>query len=274
MKIVTRISELSHDVGTSIGLVPTMGGFHKGHLQLMKTAKEECDLVVASLFVNPTQFGEGEDFERYPRNLERDASLAEEVGVDVLFAPSPEEVYPRPGSVIHVPVVSKLWEGSHRPGHFEGVATVVCKLLNMVGPDVAYFGLKDVQQCLVVKRMVEDLNMPLTISLQPTVREEDGLAMSSRNAYLTHEERLLAPSVYRNLSECKQKLQVPDLTHEQAEGILHHAKTSLEDDGFRVDYFELIELETTKAVRNLSMPCALIAAARLGKTRLIDNVLL
>jgi len=249
-----------------------MGGFHEGHLQLMRTARTECDRVVVSLFVNPTQFGEGEDFERYPRDLDRDAGLAESVGVDVLFAPTVEEIYPRPGSTIHVPVVSKLWEGAHRPGHFEGVATVVCKLFNMVRPEVAYFGLKDLQQCLVITRMVEDLNIPIRLSLQPTVRESDGLALSSRNAYLTKEERSLAPSLYKHLTACKDLLKASKLTHDEVDEALKHAKFQLEDEGFRADYFELIDLESAHSIRSIAMPCAIIAAAKLGKTRLIDNV--
>lgn len=274
MRIVHRISDLHLLAGTSVGLVPTMGSFHEGHLQLMRTAKSECRQAVVSLFVNPTQFGQGEDFDRYPRDLERDAGLAEAAGVDVLFAPEVDEVYPRPGSTIHVPVVTTHWEGAARPGHFAGVATVCCKLFNIVQPTVAYFGLKDLQQCLVITRMVEDLNMHVRVSLQPTVREADGLAMSSRNAYLTNEERQLAPLIYNQLVTCKQLLLSSVPHHDAIAEAVKHAKVGLEDAGFRVDYLELIELETAHEARSLSKPCALIAAARLGKTRLIDNVLI
>lgn len=251
-----------------------MGGFHAGHLQLMKTARLECENVVVSLFVNPTQFGVGEDFERYPRDLETDAKLAESVGVDVLFAPSTSDIYPRPGTTIHVPVVTKLWEGAHRPGHFEGVATVVCKLFNIVRPTTAYFGLKDLQQCQVITRMTEDLNLPLNISLQPTVREEDGLAMSSRNAYLTDGERTLAPLLYEQLSACAVKIKSEDVSSEGIEDLLRHSKSILESSGFKVDYFELIELESMHSTRYTAKAGALVAAAHIGKTRLIDNVLL
>jgi pantoate--beta-alanine ligase len=251
-----------------------MGGFHDGHLQLMKTARAERDLVVVSLFVNPTQFGPSEDFERYPRDRDKDAALAKKVGVDILFAPEVGEIYPRPGTTVHVPVVSTHWEGASRPGHFAGVATVVCKLFNIVRPEVAYFGLKDLQQCLVISRMVEDLNIPVRVSLQPTVREADGLALSSRNVYLTEEERQLGPLIFQQLTACKQLLHSSILTHDQIDEALKQSKVKLEDAGFRVDYFELIELATAHSTRSTSMPTALIAAAQLGKTRLIDNILL
>jgi pantoate--beta-alanine ligase len=274
MKIVNRITELKALLGSSVGLVPTMGSLHAGHLQLMKTARAECSQVVVSLFVNPTQFGAGEDFERYPRDLDRDAELTESVGVDILFAPTVEEVYPRLGTTVHVPAVTSHWEGAVRPGHFVGVATVVCKLFNIVEADIAYFGLKDLQQCLVIKRMVEDLNMPIRISLQPTVRESDGLAMSSRNAYLTEEERNLAPLIYNQLTSCKHMLLSSVINQDSIEEAVKHSKVTLEDAGFRVDYFDLIELENAHETRSLSKPCALVVAAKLGKTRLIDNVLL
>jgi pantoate--beta-alanine ligase len=251
-----------------------MGGFHEGHLQLMRTARSECRQVVVSLFVNPTQFGAGEDFERYPRDLARDAEMAEGVGVDILFAPEVAEIYPRQGSTVHVPVVTSHWEGAARPGHFVGVATVVCKLLNIVQPDTAYFGLKDLQQCLVITRMTDDLNLPVKISLQPTVRESDGLAMSSRNAYLTAEERRLAPLIFEELQSRKRFLQSSSHHHVAITEAIKQGKVALEDAGFRVDYFELIDLESAHEVRSLAMPCALVVAARLGRTRLIDNVLL
>lgn len=272
MRIIDRIADIER--GAGIGLVPTMGGFHEGHLQLMRTARSECERVVVSLFVNPTQFGSGEDFDRYPRDLDRDATLAERAGVDVLFTPSVDEMYPSRGCSVHVTQIGKLWEGAVRPGHFDGVATVVCKLLNIVQPDLAYFGLKDLQQCLVISQMVRDLNIPVRLSLQPTVREPDGLAMSSRNAYLTEEERQLATQIFQQLTSCREMLEFPERTHQEIEGALKHSKTSLEDAGFRVDYFELIGLQDCRSLRDLSEPSALIAAARLGRTRLIDNVIL
>jgi len=240
----------------------------------MRTARSESDRVVVSLFVNPTQFAAGEDFERYPRDFERDRALAEQVGVDVLFAPETSEVYPRVATTVHVPVVTKLWEGAARPHHFEGVATVVCKLFNIVRPTVAYFGWKDLQQCLVIRRMTEDLNLPVQLSFEPTVRETDGLAMSSRNVYLTQEERRLAPLIFEQLSASKRAIGVGANTTEAIDEVLRRASDALDAAGFRVDYFDLIDLENAHPTRKASIPSAIIVAARLGKTRLIDNVLM
>ncbi len=274
MKIVTRIADLDHPLSLTTGLVPTMGAFHEGHLELMRAARRENDRVVVSLFVNPTQFGKGEDFSRYPRDLERDAQLAESVGVDEIFVPTVEEIYPREPSTVHVPQVTDLWEGRIRPTHFDGVATVVAKLFNIVRPTVAYFGLKDLQQCLVISRMVQDLNLPLRLSLQPTVREPDGLAMSSRNAYLTSEERKVAPLIFEQLANCKRFLGAESLTRDTMDSILAEARSALESNGFVVDYLDLIELESARPNRDLSMPSAVIVAVRLGNTRLIDNILM
>ena len=273
MKIITKIAELDHPESVLTGFVPTMGSFHDGHLQLMRTAKTENDRVIVSLFVNPTQFGPNEDFERYPRNLDRDAELAKSVGVDILFAPALTEVYPRASSEIHVPQVTTGWEGAARPGHFDGVATIVCKLFNIVRPTTAYFGLKDLQQCVVITRMVEDLNMPVKLSLRPTVREEDGLAMSSRNIYLNESERKIAPTLYAQLTECVKKIKAVDVGSDHIETVLRDSKSVLDSVGFRVDYLELIDLDTTRTVRTLERPTAIIVAAYLGKTRLIDNIL-
>jgi pantoate--beta-alanine ligase len=242
MRIVRTAAELQPGPG-SIGLVPTMGAFHEGHLSLFRGARAENDLVVASLFVNPAQFGEGEDLERYPRNEERDARLAEEAGVDVLFAPPLEEIYP-PGfqTWVEVEELGSMLEGEHRPGHFRGVATVCLKLFNLVRPQRAYFGQKDAQQAAVLKRMVRDLALPVEIRVLPTVRDSDGLALSSRNAYLSPEERQAAQSLPRAL-----KANDPALL-----------------DGLEVDYFEEADFE----------PRVLAAAVRVGGTRLIDNVVL
>jgi pantoate--beta-alanine ligase len=227
----------------SIGLVPTMGAFHEGHLSLFSAAREECDLVVVSLFVNPAQFTAGEDLERYPRDEERDASLAEDAAVDVLFVPRPEEIYP-PGfqTWVEVEELGRILEGRFRPGHFRGVATVCLKLFNLVRPDRAYFGQKDAQQAAVIRRMVLDLGLDLEIRVCPTVRDPDGLALSSRNAYLSPEEREAALSLPRAL-----KANDPALL-----------------DGLEVDYFEVADFE----------PRVLAAAVRIGKARLIDNFVL
>jgi pantoate--beta-alanine ligase len=241
VRIVRTAAQLAHE--GEIGLVPTMGAFHEGHLSLFRAARAENDVVVASLFVNPAQFSEGEDFESYPRDEERDTRLAEEAGVDVLFVPASEEIYP-PGfeTWVEVERLGSILEGEHRPGHFRGVATVCLKLFNLVRPRRAYFGQKDSQQVAVLKRMVRDLAVPVEIRVLPTVRDDDGLALSSRNAYLSAKERELALALPRALEAYD-----PSLL-----------------DGLEVDYFEEADFE----------PPVLAAAVRIGKTRLIDNVVL
>jgi pantoate--beta-alanine ligase len=241
MRIVRTAAELEHE--REIGLVPTMGAFHEGHLSLFRAARAENDVVVASLFVNPAQFAEGEDLESYPRDEERDARLAEQAGVDVLFVPAAEEIYP-PGfeTWVEVERLGSILEGEHRPGHFRGVATMCLKLFNLVRPRRAYFGQKDSQQVAVLKRMVLDLAVPVEIRVLPTVRDDDGLALSSRNAYLSPEEREAALSLPRAL-----EARDPSLL-----------------DGLEVDYFEEADFE----------PRVLAAAVRIGPTRLIDNVVL
>jgi pantoate--beta-alanine ligase len=245
-----------------------MGAFHEGHLQLMRLAKEKGRCVV-SLFVNPTQFAPNEDLSRYPRPLERDLDLARSVGVDVLFRPSVETMYPRPGISVAVPENPPLWEMRFRPGHFSGVATVVLKLFNMVRPDCAIFGWKDLQQCWVIRRMVEDLDVPVTLQFAETTREPDGLAMSSRNAYLSAPQRALAPTLYRILNGLAQEVsQTPGLAREAEQ---RYANT-LEEAGFRVDYLAWVRMSDLQRATTSEEPTACIVAARLGTTRLIDNV--
>jgi pantoate--beta-alanine ligase len=242
MKIVRAGAELPKLHG-SVGLVPTMGGFHEGHLSLFRAARDENDAVVASLFVNPAQFAAGEDLDRYPREEGRDAALAEQEGVDVLFTPAAEEIYPEGFQTwVEVEQLGSVLEGEHRPGHFRGVATVCLKLFNLVRPDRAYFGQKDAQQVAVVKRMVSDLAVPVEIRVCPTARDEDGLALSSRNAYLSPAEREAALALPRALA----------------------ARDASLLDGLEVDYFEEADFE----------PRVLAAAVRVGGTRLIDNVVL
>ena len=244
MKTTRTISELRAALGEARpGLVPTMGAFHEGHLSLIRAARAENDVVVVSLFVNPAQFGQAEDLLRYPREEAHDAALAEAEGVDYLFAPPPEEMYP-PGfqTWVEVEELSKPLEGAFRPGHFRGVATVCLKLFNIVGPRRAYFGQKDAQQVAVLKRMVRDLDLDLEIRVLPTVREGDGLALSSRNAHLSPEERATASALPRALRARDRSLL----------------------DGIDVDYFEEADFE----------PRVLAAAVRVGNTRLIDNVVL
>jgi len=241
MRIVRSASEVPHE--GEIGLVPTMGAFHEGHLALFRAARAENEVVVASLFVNPAQFGDGEDLGRYPRDEERDARLAEEEGVDLLYVPAADEIYP-PGfeTWVEVERLGSILEGEHRPGHFRGVATVCLKLFNLVRPRRAYFGQKDAQQVAVVRRMVRDLAVPVEIRVVPTTRDEDGLALSSRNAYLSPEERERALALPRALAARDRSLL----------------------NGLEVDYFEEADFE----------PRVLAAAVRVGKTRLIDNVIL
>jgi pantoate--beta-alanine ligase len=241
MKIARSAAELpGHG---EVGLVPTMGAFHEGHLALFRAAREENQLVVASLFVNPAQFAEGEDLTRYPRDGARDAELAEQAGVDVLYVPEPAEIYP-PGFETWVDVerLGSILEGEHRPGHFRGVATVCLKLFNLVRPRRAYFGQKDAQQVAVVRRLVCDLAVPVEIRVVPTVRDADGLALSSRNAYLSPEER-------------ERALGLPHALAARDRSLL---------DGLEIDYFEEADFE----------PRVLAAAVRVGSTRLIDNVVL
>ncbi|MCX7800828.1 MAG: pantoate--beta-alanine ligase [Fimbriimonadales bacterium] len=254
--------------GARVGFVPTMGALHEGHLSLMRQARRECAVVVASIFVNPTQFGPNEDYERYPRDEAEDLRLCESVGVDAVFAPDVRTMYPRRTTVVAVRGVTERWEGAFRPGHFDGVTTVVAKLFHIVQPDAAYFGLKDLQQCAVIRRMVEDLNFPVELRFCATVREPDGLAMSSRNRYLTSEERRRASSLYRALCECRS---------EAAEGrslaiTLDRVRMRLEQEGFAVDYVAWIDPQTMDPVDRLKEDSRLIAAVRLGGVRLIDNI--
>jgi len=270
LRIARTAAELDLDLTRPIGFVPTMGAFHEGHLQLMRRAREECEQVVVSLFVNPLQFGPKEDFARYPRDEARDAEMAESVGADVLFAPGLEEVYPnKVTTIVHVPEVTDLWEGAQRPGHFDGVATVVAKLFNLVRPHIAFFGRKDLQQCTVVQRMVDDLNMPIRLSIEPTVREADGLAMSSRNRYLSPEHRAIAPQIHLQMSQSKQNILRGDSPVKECE----EARNRLNAAGFSVDYFAYVDSRSMLPLESYSQGANLICAARLGTTRLIDNIL-
>jgi len=262
MKIVRTIADLSRDrplqgTGPRTGLVPTMGAFHAGHLALFAAAREENDVVVASLFVNPAQFGANEDLARYPRDEERDASLAEEGGVDVLFAPSADELYPEDFATwVDVGDLGRRLEGEFRRDHFRGVATICLKLFNIVRPDRAYFGQKDAQQTAVVKQLVRDLNLGLEIRVVPTVRDDDGLALSSRNAYLSPEEREAALALPRGLSAGRDAFLTGSDPAKEARRFFN----SLD-----VDYVE---------EANFNGQRVLAAAVRVGQTRLIDNVVL
>jgi pantoate--beta-alanine ligase len=260
--------------GRTIGLVPTMGYLHEGHLSLLRAARAECDLIVMSLFVNPTQFGPGEDLDRYPRDEERDESLAEQVGVDLIYAPEDEEIYPEGyATYVEVEGLSEVLDGDparRGPGHFRGVATVVAKLFNTVQPDIAYFGQKDAQQAIVIRRMVRDLDFPLRIEVLPTVREPDGLAMSSRNAYLDAEDRRRATALSRALRTARDAARKNPLSEALAE-----ARHELEAAGITPEYLEARDAVDLSPVEELnSRPVLVAVAARVGSARLIDNILI
>jgi len=257
--------------GARIAFVPTMGNLHRGHLTLIQEARARADRVIASVFVNPLQFGPGEDLDAYPRTLEQDRRLLAETGCDLLFTPKADTMYPHGQAVqtfVEVPGISDILCGATRPGHFRGVATVVCKLLNMVRPDVALFGEKDFQQLLVIRRMVEDLSIPVEIVGIGTVRESDGLAMSSRNGYLSTEERGRAAALYRALNLATDRLRRGD-PPDAAERI---ALETLDAAGMRPDYVSIRTAATLGPVADTDTDLVVLGAAYLGRTRLIDNV--
>jgi len=278
MQIITAISEMRsfadalRKQGRTIGFVPTMGFLHEGHLSLIRQARRECDVVVVSIFVNPAQFGPGEDFDRYPRDREGDRKKCETAGVDALFLPAADEMYPDGPSVfVAVEGISDVLEGAVRPGHFRGVATVVAKLFNIVKPHQAFFGQKDYQQCVMIKRMVKGLNMDVGVVATPTVREQDGLAMSSRNSYLGIEERRAAAAVHRALRAAehlvKAGVKEPEELKHKMQAVLHEEK------GISIDYLEIADQETLAPLETVKGGIVILAAVRLGRTRLIDNLL-
>jgi pantoate--beta-alanine ligase len=256
-----------------LGLVPTMGALHEGHLSLVRAAKAQCGAVAVSLFVNPTQFGPTEDLAKYPRQFERDRALLEKEGVDILFAPSVDEMY-RKGEATWVMVegLSDKLDGRSRPGHFRGVTTVVAKLLHILEPDVAFFGQKDAAQVAVIRRFVRDLNFPVEIAVCPIVREPDGLAMSSRNAYLNPEERQRALVLQRSLREAEKQF----CTGEKSAAKLIAAARNIlaQEPQVRLDYFEIVDPDTLDPVEQVTSKALVAAAAYVGQTRLIDNVVL
>ncbi|MDX6695158.1 MAG: pantoate--beta-alanine ligase [Blastocatellia bacterium] len=258
----------------TIGLVPTMGALHEGHLSLVREARRMCDVVVVSVFVNPTQFGPGEDFQRYPRDLTKDAARLTDYNVDYIFAPTPEEIYPKNFSTyINVGGLSDELEGKSRPGHFRGVATVVTILLNIVHPDFAFFGQKDAQQTLVVRRLVRDLALETEIVVLPTVREESGLALSSRNAYLKDEERRAASVLYRALKLAKEAYKNGE---RNAMRLIEIIRATVEAEPLaHLDYIGITDADTMERLDKLDDRTVLIAlAVYIGKTRLIDNLVL
>ena len=254
-----------------VGFVPTMGALHAGHASLIERARRECSTVVVSIFVNPLQFDRAEDLARYPRPLDADVALCEGLGADLVFAPSPEVIYPQPPEcTVSVGHMADHLCGAFRPGHFAGVATVVVKLLNLVQPDVAYFGEKDAQQLAIVRRVVADLNLPVTIASVATVREADGLALSSRNRHLSADERRLAPALYRALRAVRED--VGGGTTDAAVALARAAVLIPDDGRLRLEYLELVDPDSFQPIGQIAGPVIAAGALWVGGTRLIDNV--
>jgi len=279
MKICHTIDEMratrhaARRKGKTVGLVPTMGALHEGHLSLVRMARAQCDLVVVSIFINPLQFGPHEDLAKYPRNFDRDRDPLEREGVEVIFAPTVEEMYPA-GAITYVTVeaLSDRLCGRSRPGHFRGVTTVVSKLFHIVEPDRAFFGQKDAAQSVIIRRMVRDLDIPVQVVIGPIVREPDGLAMSSRNAYLDASQRLSALVLHRSLLAVQERF---DRGERKVQALIEAGKQVFsEEPSVRLDYFEIVDPETLDPVDRFSHSALVAVAAFVGKARLIDNVVL
>ncbi|MFA6635996.1 MAG: pantoate--beta-alanine ligase [Candidatus Omnitrophota bacterium] len=279
MKIIRSVSEMSEvslRIRTSLkrsGFVPTMGYLHDGHLSLVRASKSECDITIVSIFVNPSQFCPGEDLEKYPRDIDRDISLLEKEGVDFLFAPDAGEMYPEGYSSyvdMDCALVKKLC-GVSRPGHFRGVSTVVAKLFNITDPDNSYFGQKDIQQGLVIKRMASDLNFRTKIRIMPTVREPDGLAMSSRNKYLSCKERKLAAKIFKSLERASKEISSGEKSAANIRKIVEDFLSG--EEGIKIDYVDVVDPEDLRSLERLNGNTLIVVAAFVGATRLIDNIL-
>ncbi|MHC5163883.1 MAG: pantoate--beta-alanine ligase [Planctomycetota bacterium] len=275
MKTVHSIDDVRQSVrqaraeGKTIGLVPTMGALHAGHGSLIEAAVKECDFVVVTIFVNPTQFGPGEDLDKYPRTLETDAAYCDQLGADLIFAPSSDEMYP--DEQLAWVEVQKLTDGlcgANRPDHFRGVTTVCTKLFNIVQADIAYFGQKDAQQAAIIRRMVRDLNMPLEIRICSIVRETDGLAMSSRNRYLSPDERERALCLHRALLTCREAVAAGQ---QDANTLIDRMKSVIEQDQGRIDYVKIVDVETLEPLGIVTGRALVALAVHIGRTRLIDN---
>ena len=273
IKTIAEVRELRPKLIGPVGFVPTMGYLHEGHLALVRRARAESSTVVVSIFVNPTQFGPGEDLATYPRDLDRDLKLLEQAGTDIVFVPSGEEMYPRGFSTwVDVEKVTERLEGASRSGHFRGVATVVAKLFNIVQPTRAYFGQKDAQQAVVIKKMIAELNMNLEIVVVPTARESDGLAMSSRNSYLNPEERQSATVLFGALSLARQLWQFGE---KDASKIKYEMESLIRKEPLaRIDYVSIADADTLEELDMIDRPALVSLAVRIGKTRLIDNIVM
>ena len=267
-----QLKEWRHD-GDRVAIVPTMGNLHAGHISLVKMAREHAERVVVTVFVNPTQFGDGEDFEEYPRSLEHDTRRLQEVSADLLFAPDVDTMYPfglQDATLVSGPGLTENFCGSFRPGHFDGVTTVVARLFALVQPDIAIFGQKDYQQQLVIRRMVEDLNLPVSVATAATIREDDGLAMSSRNTYLSDAQRTIAPALYRTLQVAGKEIQNGNCDFDELE---ERVSNILDESGFRPEY---VAIRRATDLGDPDLDCdqlVVLAAAHLGSVRLIDNIL-
>lgn len=273
IKSVRALVKAARRRGKKIGFVPTMGALHVGHISLIKAAARKCDFVVVSIFVNPAQFGKGEDFEKYPRPLGADLKICKKAGVDVVFAPATKEMYPDENLTwVNVERLSEPLCGRFRPGHFRGVATVCAKLFNIVGPDIAFFGQKDAQQAIVIKRMVADLNMPLEIDICPTVRQPDGLAVSSRNQYLTGQQKKDATLIYKSLVTCREMV---DAGVKDPKTIIKEMRKILKKiPSAEIEYISIVDAGTLGRIDRIAGKILAAVAVRTGLTRLIDNVLL
>jgi len=275
LKTIAEVSEHLYPLkksGARMGWVPTMGALHEGHLSLLQTCKAENEISIASIFVNPTQFGPGEDFEKYPRQLENDKALLSNLSIDYLFCPNVGEIYPQENQYSIIPSkIETIWEGAIRPGHFQGVCLVIAKFLNILQPDKLYLGQKDLQQTIVIKGLLESLNYPVSLVVCPTKRETDGLALSSRNIYLNPNQRQQAPKIYAWLSSLKEQI----LNNQNIPTALEKIRIEIQNqEGMALEYLELVDGVGMNpiSILNSNQPCYLIIAVKLGKTRLIDNL--
>ncbi|MBN1972092.1 MAG: pantoate--beta-alanine ligase [Sedimentisphaerales bacterium] len=270
IKLARKNVSAARKQGKTIGLVPTMGALHRGHISLIEAAKKKCDYVVVSIFVNPTQFGPSEDFGKYPRPLEEDLKMCKKAGADLVFNPSVEEMYPEKNITwVNVEKITENLCGRSRPRHFRGVTTVCTKLFNIVAPDMAFFGQKDAQQAIVIKRMVADLNMPLKIIVCPTVREQSGLALSSRNKYLSEQEREDAAYIYKSLQKCKEMI---DSGGRNTETLINEMRNILQQKkSIKIEYISIVDEKTLENIDYIQDKALAAVAVRIGSTRLIDN---
>ncbi len=272
IELIRSLVKAARNGGKKIGLVPTMGALHIGHISLMEAAVKKCDFVVVSIFVNPTQFVPGEDFEKYPRPLATDLEICKKAGVDVVFAPTPEQIYPTENLTwVNVEKLTEPLCGQFRPGHFRGVTTVCNKLFNIVAPDIAYFGQKDAQQAFVIKRMVADLNMPLEIVICPTVREPNGLAVSSRNKYLTEQQKKDAANIYKSLQKCRKMINAG--VKETTEIITEMRKILQQVPSIEIEYISIVDAETLRNIDRIASKVLAAVTVKIGPARLIDNIL-